>query len=336
MVEIIFIFISSLTAAICYAFSDHGFITFISQTKPIFNKLFQLRGFMIYNRHIFEFWFIATVVTLTIIQLYFVFTKKKLKTRLIFLGIFCLSLAYPFLSSDIFSYLFSAKILYFYKLNPYTTIPETLRDQDIWLSFTYWTHRPYIYGPLALFVSLIPMFIFGVEKFLTIFYFSKILNVLLFIATGIIISKIIKNKRKAIYLWFTNPLLLIELVINSHNETIMLFLFFLSALFWKNSQKTKSIIALSLSVLTKYISILFSPLIFLKKTKKTTLARIMIIVSLIVILAKYNQAQLWYFSWIYFALPFAKLKKNHLTILFIFQLILTIAKYQKFISTGNW
>ncbi len=319
MIEFLFIIVSTFTTLVSYSWSEHGFITLISQTKPILNHLFQLRGFLIYNRHIYEVWFIATIITMTLIQLYFIFIKKKPKIELIIIGILCLSLAYPFLSTDIFSYLFSAKILYTYHLNPYTTIPETLRDKDIWLSFTYWTHRPYVYGPISLFVFLIPFLIMGAEKFLTIFYLSKILNGILFVATGIIISKILRNKRKAVYLWFANPLLLIELVTNSHNETVMLFLFFLSFFLWKKNQKPKSVLTFVLSVLTKYISALFFPLIFLKKAQRRVVAKIMTVIAIIGFLLKYSKAQLWYFSWIYFALPFVNIKRRNLVIFFLFE-----------------
>lgn len=337
MVETLFVFVSIITTIITYAWSEHGFITLISSNKPIFNKLFELRGFMIYSRHLFEAWFITTITIITLIQLYFVFKKgKKVNLKIIILGVFILSLAYSFLSTDIFSYIFSARILYFYKLNPYSTIPESLRDKDIWLSFTYWTHRPYIYGPIALLVSLIPFAIFGSSKFLSIFYASKIINGGMFIATGIIISKLLRSRKKAVYLWFTNPLLLIELVINAHNENVMMFLFFLSLFFWKNNKKLKGLLALIFSILTKYVSLLFSPLIFIRENVRTIMARIMVVLGITLFLSKYNQMQLWYFSWIYFALPFAKIKKRYIALFFVAQSLLIITKYLKFIGSGNW
>lgn len=337
MIEILFVTIAIIILVTSYAWTDHGLIALISSDKPIFAKLFELRNFMIYNRHIFEYWFAITILLMTLVQIYFLINKnKKPKIRLLFLGIIIMSLAYPFLSTDIFSYLFSAKILYSYHLNPYTTIPETLRDKDIWLSFTYWTHRPFIYGPIALFFYIIPLIIFGANKLLTIFYFSKLANGVLFLGSGIILSKLLKSKRKVVYLWFTNPILLIELVINSHNDNLMIFLAFLSLYFWKNKQKITSVITLISSILTKYVSIVALLLILIKENWVTILSRSVIALYSFFYAVNYGKMQLWYFTWIYLFLPFAKLKRKHLGILSLIQTFLILDKYIKFVSSGNW
>jgi len=63
--------------------------------------------------------------------------------------------SYPFLSHDLFNYLFDAKIVTFYHQNPY--ILKALDfPSDPWLRFMHWTHRTYPYGPSFLFLTLVP------------------------------------------------------------------------------------------------------------------------------------------------------------------------------------
>jgi len=337
MAEIIFLVSSFIITVVSYAWSNYGFISLISTTKPIFNKLHDFRGFMLYNRHVFEIFFVITILLLFIIQIYFLFTKRKnIHIKIIILGLMILFFAYPFLSTDIFSYLFSAKILYVYHQNPYKIIPELFRNRDIWLSFTLWTHRRYVYGPIYLAISTIPFIVFTAKKFLFILYSTKIISGIIFILTGIIITKLTKNTKKALFLWFVNPLLIIELLINSHNDVFMIFLFLLSIWLWDSKKKLLGIISFILSVLTKYVSLPFGILFFLKKQRRSIILTSILILFLLLLGLRYPTSQAWYYTWIYFLLPFTKLKKRSLLVLFLFQTVLLLDKYYLFISSGNW
>jgi hypothetical protein len=265
------------------------------------------------------------------------FTKKeKIHIKIIIAGLAILFFAYPFLSSDIFSYLFSAKILYSYHQNPYLVIPEVFRNQDNWLSFTLWTHRRYVYGPFSLFISILPFIVFTAKKFLLVFYSTKIISGMAFIITGFIITKLNKSIKKAIYLWFVNPLVVIELLINSHNDIFMICLFLLSIWIWDTKKKFLGVATFTLSVLTKYVSLPFGILILLKKQIRTIISTVLLILFLFILGIKYPTSQAWYYTWIYFLLPFSKLKKQSVLLIFLFQGILLIDKYYNFISSGNW
>ena len=337
MIEFLLLIITIFLTIASYAWSDYGFISLITQTKPIFSKLYTLRGLMLYNRHIAEFLFVTLIISLVSIQIYFLFTKKeKINLKIIIISLTILFFAYPFLSSDIFSYLFAGKIAYVYHLNPYKTIPEAFREKDIWLSFTYWTHRNYIYGPLYLLISIIPLVILGAEKFLTVFYLTKIISGLVFILTGLVIYRITKDIKKAIYLWWVNPLVIIELLINSHNDLFMIFFFLLSILLWDNKKRFWAIFSFISSVLTKYASAPFIILLFTKGKTREILSKVLLLLLLLFLGFKYPSFQAWYYTWIYFLIPLANLKKRSLLVIFLFQGLLILDKYYTFISSGNW
>jgi hypothetical protein len=336
MIEAIFFLSSIIITLVSYAWADHGFISLISSTKPIFNKLFDFRGFLLYNRHLFEKFFLATILILLAIQIYFLFSNRKnIHLKILIAGLVVLIFAYPFLSSDIFSYLFSAKIFYVYHQNPYSVLPEAFRDKDIWLSFTFWTHRRYVYGPFYLLVSLVPFIIFSAKRFLLVFFSTKAVSGLCFILTGLVIVKL-TNIKKATYLWFANPLLIIELLANSHNDVFMIFLFISALWFWDKQKKVLGLLSFILSVLTKYVSAPFGIILFFKKQKREIISTVLLIAFLFVLAARYPTSQAWYYTWIYFLVPFAKLKKQSLLTIFLFQGLLLFDKYYLFISSGNW
>src|SRR3990167_8451909 len=78
--------------------------------------------------------------------------------------------AYPFLSSDLFNYLFDAKIVLTYQASPYTHRPLDF-PHDEWLRFMRWIHRYSPYGPLWLVMSLLPAALGFGKIFLFFFFF---------------------------------------------------------------------------------------------------------------------------------------------------------------------
>src|SRR3990170_1907849 len=92
-----------------------------------------------------------------ILNLWFFYKYKVslnyLKTSTI-INTLILIFAYPFLSSDLFNYLFDAKIILNYHSSPYTHRPLDF-PQDEWLRFMRWIHRYSPYGLLWLALFLI-------------------------------------------------------------------------------------------------------------------------------------------------------------------------------------
>lgn len=165
---------------------------------------------------------LSTAVYILLIGLLFLFHSLLLKkkqnispVKLSFLIGGILLLAYPFLSHDFFNYLFDEKILTFYHQNPY--VHKALDfPADNWTRFMHWTHRTYPYGPTFLIVML-PASIVSFGKFLLSFIFGKLTFVILYIFSVHLLVKIDKNKA----LFFAaNPLILIEGLMNAHNDFI--------------------------------------------------------------------------------------------------------------------
>ncbi len=235
--------------------------------------------------------------------------------------------SYPFVSHDIFNYLFDARILTHYGLNPYT---HTALDfqKDLWTRFMHWTHRTYPYGPTFLPLSLIPSFL-GLGKFSLTFLLYKLMNGVLYFLAVYFLNK--TNKRIALQ-FATHPLIIIEGIINGHNDLIAVSLGLIGIYLLGNKKNMWGKLLLLLSVGIKYITV---PIVFLHS--KLGITRYMKLlfsfqVALVIYLCYKLEIQPWYFLSLFVFLPFFSQFIEKLNILF-FGLLLS---YYPFIRFGDW
>lgn len=336
---------------VSYFWIHYGILILLAPTKPWIMEMLKYRTFGEDIRPQVTIFFIVVIILLTLIQIYFLNSKflnkfniKKLLLISLIISIIA-SFSYTFLSSDIFNYLFAGKMLTFFHLNPYINAPIVLRGKELWLAFVanteniyhtvFGTQIKYAYGPVFLVYSLIPFIIFSSDRFLGVFYGLKLLNVLTFIICGLMLLKINKNDKKVFAYWFFNPFLVLELLINSHNDLVMITLFVASMYFAiVNKNRIFQITAFIASVATKFVN---TPLIFVLATKGQTRELLFKLAGLgILFYHALDPKQVWYYAWIYMIIPFVKIKNRSLTILFILQCLLLITQYSGFILLNQW
>lgn len=170
--------------------------------------------------------------------------------------------AYPFLSSDLFNYLFDAKIIFAYHVSPYTHKPLDFPN-DEWLRFMRWIHRYSPYGPLWLAMSLIPA-VLGFGKFILNFLTFKIFIGIFHLVNTYLVFKILQkiNPQKILLgtaFYALNPLFLIEGMANAHNDMVLA-TFLIGSIYLVTDAKTvRSYLTLFAGTLIKYIPILNLP-----------------------------------------------------------------------------
>ena len=325
--------------AYSYVWTDLAIVLMLGETRPFILQLNQYRDLLGPNRLLFAHVFLIFIFLLTLLQIFLLLSKSKLRRKHLVITLILLlipALSYPFLSSDIFSYLFAGKIAYFYHLNPYAVIPETFRNTDLWVGFTYWTHRSYVYGPVYLLYSIIPLIISSGKQFVIAFYGMKLMNFVLFSLAGYQLFRWEKQKFKVLAYWFFNPLLIIELLINSHNEVVMISLFIIAYLLIRGRHEVWGWVIFLLSILTKYISAPLFPAFIISKRYISLFYITASLVVLFYLGITFPTVQAWYYTWIYMMLPFASLEIPTLLSIFIFQFFLIWVKYYPFIATGAW
>lgn len=123
--------------------------------------------------------------------------------------------SYPFLSHDLFNYMFDARILTFYGKNPYAFKALDF-PFDQWTRFMHWTHRSYPYGPVFLVLSFAPSFI-GLGKFTLTFLLFKSMFVAFYLLA---VRFLLKMDRQWAVVFATHPLVIIEGLVSAHNDLI--------------------------------------------------------------------------------------------------------------------
>lgn len=152
----------------------------------------------------------------------------KFQTVAMALGVsvFLLMLAQNPLSRDIYNYLFNAKMVVAYQANPHL---QSALDfpQDPWIRFMHNVHTPAPYGYLWTAWSLIPFIASGLgQVFIVSYVFMRLWMVLgwlaLLAALWWALSSTKENRLWRWSLFALNPLVLIEVLSNGHNDVWMM------------------------------------------------------------------------------------------------------------------
>jgi hypothetical protein len=174
-----------------------------------------------------------------------------------------LALSYPFTSYDLFNYIMTAKVTFKYQENPYITMPTEILNEP-GLAYTRAANKTALYGPMFIAVTYVPYKIGGGNIWQTIIMYKLMMS-----AFGIglvwMIWKISKSVQSA--LWFgLNPLVLLELAANGHNDVIMMLPAIAGVTLLVSSSVRKKIWSwalLVLSILVKGVTAFLIPLFFL-------------------------------------------------------------------------
>lgn len=131
------------------------------------------------------------------------------------------------LSHDMFNYIFNAKMVMVYQANPHLQTAQEFAASDTWVRFMHNTHTPAPYGFGWTVWSLIP-FILGLQKFTITWLLFKLWSLCswFFMIWSInFLSKKLSGKEISLASWFlifANPLILIEILGNGHNDLWMM------------------------------------------------------------------------------------------------------------------
>jgi hypothetical protein len=198
-------------------------------------------------------WWIYLCCVTLFFGYYWYFIKKSKDINIINLSFVIAVLtfiSYPFLSHDIFNYMFDAKILTFYHKNPYMFRALDFPADD-WLRFMHWTHRTYPYGPTFLPITLIPSFL-SMGKFLIDLIFFKLMYSGLYILTVVLLNKV--SKHVAI-IYALNPYIIVEGLVNMHNDALMVNLALIGIFLIFKKQEVWGRVLILLSVGIKYLTL---------------------------------------------------------------------------------
>jgi len=283
---------------------------------------------------------IYTLIIISLFVFHNIFLKHIKRRDPVRLGIvvtIILLLSYPFLSHDFFNYMFDARILTVHGQNPYLFKALDFPN-DQWLRFLQWTHRTYPYGPTFLPLTIIPSFLaFG--KFSLSFVFFKILICGFYLSSIFFLNKL--NKTWAIF-FATHPLIIIEGLINGHNDLIAVSLALVGIYYLYEKRGVLSRVLLLASGGIKYITL---PLVLLQTKDVTNKSgkknesifssprlTFIVLTVIVIYLSFTSEIQPWYFLNYFALLPFFY-KTLHRSQIFFAGLLLS---YYPYVYLGGW
>lgn len=218
--------------------------------------------------------------------------------------------SYPAFSYDMFNYMFTAKTVLLYHKNPYDVIPLQFAGVDAWVNFMRWTHLPSAYTPLWILLTL-PAYFFGFGYFLIIMWNIKLLVAGFYLLTVWLIERIMTGlnpgnqgltlAKKSMIIFALNPLILIECLVSSHNDVVMMALVMMAIILYLNKKVTSSFFVWALSVAAKLMTLFLLPAYIFRWNRIAALA--FIVFGFILVLFQ-REVLPWYWVW---AMPFVAL-----------------------------
>lgn len=192
---------------------------------------------------------------------FFVFKRRSIIFGAISLGLL-LCMVYPIFSIDLYEYIIRGRILSLYNANPYTHPPVEFK-YDIYYSKIFWKYQPMIYGPIWAYLVSIPAWISQKSIFFTQFS-VKFLVLIFHCLSAFFVYKIaailkFKECNTIMVSYLLNPFVLIMGLVEGHLDIVMVSLLLASLCMLYNGRTYFSALFLSLSVLTKFLPIIFVP-----------------------------------------------------------------------------
>ncbi|HLX40486.1 MAG TPA: hypothetical protein VKR42_08135 [Ktedonobacteraceae bacterium] len=173
------------------------------------------------------------------------------------------------LSDDVFSYIFSGRLLTIYHVDPLNSIPAQFPGDPYLRWVIAGRNTTNIYGPLWLYIASL-LVTFSNNPVVTLLLFkgvailSHIANCLLLWA---ILGKIAPTRRvqgTLLYAW--NPLILLELAGSGHSDGVLITLFLLAVWLYvldkRRWHELAIIVTLGLAISMNFIALLIAPLFF--------------------------------------------------------------------------
>lgn len=261
----------------------------------------------------------------------------------VILTVSLLLFSYPaMLSFDIFNYIATSKVIFFYHENPYIIMPIEF-TKDPLLLFMHAANKTALYGPIWILLTGAP-YLLGFGNFILTLFSFKLFISLFYIGTIFIIWKLSKNFT-SLLLFALNPLIIIETLISGHNDIAMVFFALSSFYLLMEKRIFWAIVFITLSIFIKYATLFLLPIfiyVSIKTIRKTEIKwdKIFYYLAILMIIAFLlspirEEIYPWYAIWF---LPFAFLvPKNkillYLSVSFSFSLLL---RYVPFMYLGTY
>ena len=233
---------------------------FIDPNLSYLSTLFT--GFSFTNRTITSVFFVFITSLFFVFYVYFLNAKRisaPLLRNLVLISAVCLIFSYPTVTSyDVFNYMTTARVAYFYQENPYIVMPNEFIGDDM-LRYTRAANKTALYGPVWILLTFIP-YVFGFSSFLITLFFFKLLVGIFYLGLVFLVFRFSKKNIQKTLFFALNPLVLIETFVAGHNDVVMMFFVFASLYCLAKKNIFLSVIFLIMSICIKFSTLFLIPI----------------------------------------------------------------------------
>ena len=276
---------------------------------------------------------------------YFLLTNiDRLKiyiNKLILIIVLAAVFSYPAaLTFDIFNYMTTARVAFFYQENPYIIYPIELLN-DPYLAFTRAANKTALYGPFWILLTGIPHFA-GFGNFVLTLFSFKAFIALFYVGTAYLMRKF--DKTAALF-FALNPLVIIESLASSHNDIVMIFFALLSLYLFFHKKYVFSFLSIFGSTIIKPATLFLAPVymgmikdkfIGKKISQEKAFKYSAILMFIIFVLSPLREELYpWYATWFIVFTAFLHKNKFLQNLVLIFSLGLML-RYIPYMATGNY
>lgn len=287
-----------------------------------------------FRSFLYEFRAIAGIVYIGIISVLFILYVALLRLirenslsfgqwkRLFIIVITLLFFSFPAFSYDVFNYIATARVAFYWQENPWIVMPIDIPNEPA-LAYTRAANKVALYGPTWILLTWFPH-ISGLQQvWVTIFTFKFV--ILLFY---ILFLYMLYKKTKSLFqitVFAFNPLVLVEVILGGHNDITMMVLATSSLLLIQQKRFMKkfiSILLFLLSVGVKGATIVLFPLFFFDYKKTSIFFYGFIAMFLVFLLTPFREEMYpWYAVWFFSMLVFLPFNSYS----FLYKLVIVIS-----------
>ncbi|OGR28734.1 MAG: hypothetical protein A2139_05385 [Desulfobacca sp. RBG_16_60_12] len=181
---------------------------------------------------------------------------------------------FPVTSSDIFHYMMEGRIFWTHGDNPLVSVPASYADDPYFpfvIKWDYFHSTPY--GPLWILLTGLPSALPQAHPDVVLIGY-KLLGVAFYLGTAWLIWLVLselqpQHRRLGVVLYAWNPLVLLSVAANGHNDAAMMFFAVLAFYFAVRERWHWAVPSLALAVLLKYVVLLLLPLLLYYAWRRT-------------------------------------------------------------------
>lgn len=309
-----FIITSLVLIVFSYCFVDLNLFLFDGPTYQSFQTT--LQSLLQNNRFIFGIVYMSIIGSLFILYLrvlYLTYTKhiriNEIR-KLFVIVVFLLLIAFPAFSYDIFNYIATAKVTYYWKENPWITMPIDIPNEPA-LAYTRAANKVALYGPTWIFLTAIPHFLGLNNVWLTIILFKALVTICYLFFVYLIYKK--TNNIFQVSVFAFNPLMLLEIIVNGHNDIAMMVFALWGFFMFKEKTKINKLLGIFawfLSIFVKGATVAMIPIFFIRRDMKQLFFIGFFCMFIVFLLTPFREEMYpWYAVWFLAFLSFLPYKE---------------------------